>query len=73
LEDIMSATGIVRFYDAVKGFGFIQPDDGAKDVLVHISALRQAGLDKLSEKQKISFDVRKVNNGKLFAINLKAF
>jgi len=69
----MSATGIVRFYDAVKGFGFIQPDDGANDVLVHISALRQAGLDKLSEKQKVSFDVRKVTNGKLFAINLKAF
>ena len=69
----MSATGIVRFYDAVKGFGFIQPDDGANDVLVHISALRQAGLDKLSEQQKVSFDVRKVNNGKFFAINLKAF
>ncbi len=69
----MSATGTVRFYDAVKGFGFIQPDDGTQDVLVHISAVQQAGLDKLSEKQKVSFDLRKVNNGRPFAINVKVF
>lgn len=72
LEDIMSATGTVKFFDAVKGFGFIQPDDGAKDVFVHISAVQQAGLDTLSEKQKVSFEVQKGNNGKFFAVNLKA-
>lgn len=67
----MSATGTVKFFDAVKGFGFIQPDDGAKDVFVHISAVQQAGLDTLSEKQKVSFEVQKGNNGKFFAVNLK--
>lgn len=68
----MSATGTVKFYDAIKGFGFIAPDDGAKDVFVHVSAVQQAGLDTLSEKQKVSFDVQKGNNGKFFAANLKA-
>jgi CspA family cold shock protein len=72
LEDIMSATGIVKFFDAIKGFGFIQPDDGAKDVFVHLSAVKEAGLGTLSEKQKVSFDVQKGNNGKFFAVNLKA-
>ncbi len=69
----MSATGIVRFFDTIKGFGFIRPDDGAKDVFVHISAVQQAGLDKLSDNQKVSFDVQKGNNGKPFAVNLKTF
>ena len=67
----MSATGIVKFFDVVKGFGFIQPDDGAKDVFVHISAVQQSGLDKLSDNQKVSFEVQKGNNGKFFAVNLK--
>lgn len=67
----MSATGIVKFFDAIKGFGFIQPDDGAKDVFVHISAVQEAGLGTLSENQKVSFEVRKGNNGKSFAANLK--
>jgi len=71
LESIMTATGIVKFFDAIKGFGFIQPDDGAKDVFVHISAVQQSGLTTLSEKQKVSFDVQKGNNGKFFAVNLK--
>ena len=69
----MSATGIVRFFDTIRGFGFIRPDDGAKDVFVHISAVQQAGLDKLKDNQKVSFDVQKGNNGKFFAVNLKAF
>ena len=69
----MSATGIVKFFDGIKGFGFIQPDDGAKDVFVHITAVQQAGLDTLSEKQKVSFEVQKGNNGKRYAINLKSF
>ena len=68
----MSTTGTVKFFNATKGFGFIQPEDGAKDVFVHISAVERAGLGTLSEKQKISFDVEKGNNGKVSATNLKA-
>ena len=56
-------TGTVKFFNATKGFGFIQPDDGSKDVFVHISAVERAGLGSLSEKQKVSFDVEKSNNG----------
>jgi CspA family cold shock protein len=56
----------------MRGFGFIAPDDGSKDVFVHISAVQRAGLDTLNEKQKISFDVEKGNDGRLSAINLKS-
>jgi CspA family cold shock protein len=56
----------------MRGFGFIAPDDGSKDVFVHISAVQRAGLETLSEKQKISFDVEKGNDGKFSATNLKA-
>ena len=70
LEDIMS-TGTVKFFNSTKGFGFIAPDDASKDVFVHISAVERAGLGTLSEKQKISFDVEKGNNGKVSATNLK--
>jgi cold shock protein len=72
LKDNMSTTGTVKFFNPTKGFGFIQPDDGSKDVFVHISAVEQAGLGTLNENQKISFDVQKGNNGKFSAINLKA-
>lgn len=68
----MSTTGTVKFFNSTKGFGFIQPDDGSKDVFVHISAVETAGLGTLSENQKVSFDVQKGNNGKSSAINLKA-
>ena len=65
-------TGNVKFFNPTKGFGFIQPDDGSKDVFVHISAVERAGLGSLSENQKISFDIEKGNNGKVSASNLKA-
>jgi cold shock protein len=68
----MSTTGTVKFFNAVKGFGFIQPDDGSKDVFVHISAVQAAGMGTLSENQKVSFDLEKGNNGKTAAVNLKA-
>ena len=68
----MSTTGTVKFFNPTKGFGFIQPDDGSKDVFVHISAVEAAGLGTLSENQKVSFEVQKSNNGKFAAINLKA-
>jgi CspA family cold shock protein len=68
----MSTIGTVKFFNATKGFGFIQPDDGSKDVFVHISAVERAGLGTLSENQKVSFDLEKGNNGKTAAANLKA-
>jgi len=64
------AEGIVKFFNAQKGFGFIQPTDGAKDVFVHISALERAGISTLSEGQKVSFDVVS-ERGKLAAANLQ--
>jgi CspA family cold shock protein len=50
--------GTVKFYNDQKGYGFIQPDDGSKDVFVHASALERAGMSALSEGQKVSFDVQ---------------
>ena len=65
------ATGTVKWFNAQKGFGFIQPDSGDKDVFVHISAVERAGLQGLQEGQKISYDVQ-VERGKEAASNLKA-
>ncbi|NKB97371.1 MAG: cold-shock protein [Pseudomonadales bacterium] len=65
------AIGTVKFFDAVKGFGFIQPESGEKDVFVHISAVQNAGMDSLSEGQRVSFEVV-TERGKLAASNLKA-
>ncbi len=65
------AIGTVKFFDAGKGFGFIRPEDGAKDVFVHVSAVQNAGMDTLSEGQRVSFDVV-TERGKLAASNLKA-
>ena len=62
-------TGKVKWFNSQKGFGFIQPDDGSKDVFVHISAVERAGLRNLNEGQKVSFDI--VNErGKTNASNL---
>ena len=55
-----------------KGFGFIQPDDGSKDVFVHISAVERAGLGSLNEGQKLSFDLERGQQGKTSATKLKA-
>lgn len=64
------ATGTVKWFNAQKGFGFIQPSDGGKDVFVHISAVENAGLSTLQDNQNISYDV--VNErGKDAATNLK--
>jgi cold shock protein len=65
------ATGTVKWFNATKGFGFIQPDSGGKDVFVHISAVERAGLQGLHEGQKISYDVQS-ERGKEAATNLKA-
>jgi CspA family cold shock protein len=66
-------TGTVKFFNTTKGFGFIQPDDGSKDVFVHISAVERSGMSTLNEGQKVSFEVvadRKT--GKSAAENLRA-
>ena len=63
------ATGTVKFFNVQRGFGFIEPDDGSKDVFVHISAVQRAGMDQLVEGQKLSFDV--VQDGEIEAGNLK--
>jgi len=64
------ATGTVKWFNATKGFGFIQPDGGGKDVFVHISAVERAGYSSLAEGAKVSFDVV-ANRGKEAAENLK--
>ena len=66
-------TGTVKFYNGQKGFGFIQPDDGGKDVFVHATALERAGIRNLMEGQKVSFDIEEDRRtGKVAANNLKA-
>ncbi|HTP01923.1 MAG TPA: cold-shock protein [Anaerolineales bacterium] len=66
------ATGTVKWFNPGKGFGFIQPDDGSKDVFVHISAVESSGLGTLTEKQKVSYEVERGRDGKSSAVNLKA-
>ena len=64
------ASGTVKFFNAQKGFGFISPSDGGKDVFVHISAVQRAGLTTLMEGQKVSYDIV-TERGKTAAGNLK--
>ncbi|MGH6896733.1 MAG: cold-shock protein [Geminicoccaceae bacterium] len=64
-------SGTVKWFNPARGFGFIQPDDGSKDVFVHISALEQSDLAQLLEGQKVQFEVERGQNGKLAATNLK--
>jgi cold shock protein len=66
-------TGTVKWFNGQKGFGFIQPEDGTKDVFVHISAVERAGMHSLNEGQKVSFElVADKKNGKSCAEDLKA-
>jgi CspA family cold shock protein len=65
-------TGTVKWFNAAKGFGFIQPDDGGKDAFVHVSALERAGINRLVEGQKVEFElVADRRSGKQSAENLK--
>jgi len=64
------ATGIVKFFNTQKGFGFIQPTDGSKDVFVHVSAVERSGMSTLVEGQKVSYDVV-TERGKQAAANLR--
>jgi cold shock protein len=60
----MAQTGVVKFFNSERGYGFIKPDDGARDVFVHITAVEQAGMKSLNEGQRISFDVEPDKKGK---------
>jgi cold shock protein len=64
--------GTVKWFNSTKGFGFIQPQDGAKDVFVHISAVERSGLDGLHEGQKVKFDLEQDRQGRVSAVNLQA-
>ncbi len=63
-------TGTVKWFNAAKGFGFIQPEDGSNDAFVHISAVERAGLGSLDEGQKVSYELQAGQNGKSSAENL---
>ncbi len=63
-------TGTVKFFNATRGFGFIEPEDGSKDAFVHISAVERAGLSSLAEGQKVSYELQPGQNGKSSAENL---
>ena len=64
------STGIVKWFNPVKGYGFIQPEEGGNDVFVHVSAVEQAGIASLNEGQKVSYEVA-TNKGKASAVDLK--
>lgn len=66
------ATGTVKWFNATKGYGFIEPDDGSKDAFVHISAVERAGMSTLNEGQKVEFELVPGQNGKTSAENLVA-
>lgn len=67
------STGTVKWFNSQKGYGFIQPDDGGKDVFVHVSAVERAGLYSLNEGQKVSYEEQQDRkSGKTSAENLKA-
>jgi CspA family cold shock protein len=66
------AQGTVKWFNGQKGYGFIQPDDGSKDVFVHISAVERAGMGSLNEGQKVNFDLERGQQGKMSAVNLQA-
>jgi len=66
----MAKIGTVKFFNADKGYGFIQPDDGSADSFVHVSAVQAAGMHSLDKDQRLNYDVERGNNGKESAVNL---
>ncbi len=68
----MAKSGTVKFFNADKGYGFIQPDDGSADSFVHITAVQAAGMDTLNNNQRLNYDVEMGRNGKESAVNLSS-
>ncbi len=66
------ATGTVKWFNATKGYGFIQPEDGKADVFLHISAVERAGMQSVGEGQKLSYELETGRNGKTSAVNIRA-
>lgn len=66
------SVGTVKWFNATKGYGFIQPEDGSNDVFVHITAVQAAGMKDLQEGQSISYDLEDAKNGKKTAVNLQS-
>jgi CspA family cold shock protein len=71
-KEACMAVGTVKWFISQKGFGFIQPDDGSKDVFVHISAVERSDLGTLNEGQKLTYDLEKGQQGKSSAVNLRS-
>ena len=65
------ANGTVKWFNSTKGFGFIEPEEGGKDVFVHISAVERSGLTGLADNQKVSYDLEDGRDGRQMAANLK--
>jgi cold shock protein len=63
--------GTVKFFNATKGYGFIQPEDGGQDAFVHITAVERAGMSTLNQDQKVSYDLEEDQRGKTKAVNLQ--
>jgi cold shock protein len=70
MENALSI-GTVKWFNTAKGYGFIAPDDGAKDVFVHISAVTRSGIGSLHEGQRISFELERGQQGRVAAVNLR--
>jgi CspA family cold shock protein len=70
-KEARMATGTVKWFNPTKGFGFIEPEEGGKDVFVHISAVQRAGMETLNEGQKLSYEIAS-DRGRTFADNLQA-
>ena len=68
----MRQNGTVKFFNQAKGYGFISPEGGGKDVFVHITAVQAAGMHSLDKDQRLNFDLEKGRNGKESAVNLSA-
>lgn len=63
-------TGTVKWFNVTKGYGFIEPDDGGKDIFVHITAVQRSGMEGLNEGQKITYELEEGRNGRMAATNL---